>query len=200
MAFYNLVNAGIGPAQGIEESAGTYKAHMERLYCNQSYPAPPPSRQYYDDPCYSTTPEVTRPPTTIEKENINPLLSASHVVDNSQPSNNRYYRQTALPSSPLRRRIPHYTPVSPRREYLPAPSLPASTTHAVRPFGVSNNTSNIAILPATDLMPHERPAPLIWMSPVKYSASASSSQIRTQQWQAQVLARSNPPVISTFYR
>ncbi|KAF7347476.1 hypothetical protein MVEN_01503800 [Mycena venus] len=203
MEYYNLVNAGIGPAQGIEECAGTYKAHMERLYFNRSYPGAQPRPYYHhDNPCYSTTPAVvpTRPPTMIEKENINHQLSTSRTV-NSQPSNNRYYRQSALPSSALR---PSNSRVNPsQRETPTTPFLPASTAHLVKPFVLpsAGNPEKITTPPVTNPMPHERATPLIWMSPITYSASASS-QPRTQAQMSQVpqvLARSHPFAIPTFY-
>ncbi|KAF8204295.1 hypothetical protein K438DRAFT_554633 [Mycena galopus ATCC 62051] len=196
MDFYNLVDAGIGPAQGIEECAGTYKAHMERLYF-RSYPGAQPR----DEPCCSTTPAIvpTHPSSMIEKENVNPRLSTSHAVMNSQP----YYGLTAVPPSPLRR-ISHFAPLSPRREQLPTSSASA-TTHPVKPFllpSVSTQekvANSISTPPPTDSRPHD--VPLIWMSPVNYSPSAPS-QLRTQQWQAQmsqVLARSSPFAMPTFY-
>ncbi|KAJ7269315.1 hypothetical protein B0H12DRAFT_32562 [Mycena haematopus] len=199
MEFYNLVNAGIGPAQGIEECAGTYKAHMERLYFNRSYPGAEPQSRYHDDPFCSTTPEIVyspHPPSTIEKENVDPQLSTSHAVINSQS----YYRQCAFPPSPLRRHVSHYTPLSPQSEQPPAPSTSHPKPFALLP-SVSNQEKITSSTPPTDPKPHGPSTPLIWMSPVKYSASASS-QLRTQQWQAQmsqVLARSDPFAKPTFY-
>jgi hypothetical protein len=192
--FYNLINTGIGPAQGIEECAGTYKAHMESLYFDRFYPGAQPRSHYnHDDLCYSTTKAVihTHPPTIVEKENINPRLSASLPALDSQPSNN-YYRQTAVSSSPLRRNS-HYAPLSPRREQ---PST--SATHPVKPFllpRASNADKITANLPSREPMPHERPTPLIWTSPI----TSASSYLQTQQWQGQVLARTNPFAIPTFY-
>ncbi|KAF7337598.1 hypothetical protein MSAN_02233100 [Mycena sanguinolenta] len=203
MEFYNLVNAGIGPARGIEECAGTYKAHMERLYYNRSYSGPQPRSRCHDDPYYSTTPEIihtTHPPSIIEKENVNPQLSTSHAAINSQP----YYRQFAIPPSPLHRRVSNYAPLSPRREHPAVPSVSANTSHP-KPFVLHPSVSNqekITSLatPPADPRPQESPTPLIWMSPIKYSASASSQ--RTQSWQAQmsqVISRSDPFAVPTFY-
>ncbi|KAJ6523598.1 hypothetical protein B0H19DRAFT_650550 [Mycena capillaripes] len=195
--FYNLVNAGIGPAQDIiEECAGTYKAHMERLYFNRFYPgAQPRSRSQPDAPCYLAARAVifTRPATIAEKENINP--SASRTFIDPQPSNNHYYRQTVVPVSPLRRRNSHYLPLSPRREQPPIPANAPAVKSFVPP--IVNNadkiTSAIAIRSSRDTILHDHPTPLIWTSPV---TSASS------QWQAQMtqaLTRSNPFAIPTFY-
>ncbi|KAJ6520243.1 hypothetical protein C8R45DRAFT_954425 [Mycena sanguinolenta] len=202
MEFYNLVNAGIGPAQGIEECAGTYKAHMERLYFNRSYSGPQPRSHCHDGPRYSTTPEIihaSHPPSIIEKENVNPQLSTAHAAINSQP----YHRQLGLPPSPLRRRGSNYASLSPRRDHPPpVPSVSANTSHP-KPFIVLPSVSNqekISSLatPPAEPRPQEPPTPLIWMSPVKYSASVSSQQ-RTQQWQAQVISRSDPFAVPTFY-
>ncbi|KAJ7109789.1 hypothetical protein C8R44DRAFT_800564 [Mycena epipterygia] len=184
--FYNLVNNGIGPARGIEESAGTYKAHMERLYFNRSYPGASRSRRYYDD-CFDHPTARThmvsavplRPPTMIEKENINPRSPVP-----PRPSNNHYYPQTASPSSPSRYRQSYYISVPPRREQPLRPALPASANHFTK-LSVSQSvgdltTDHIATLPPSNPLLDERATPLVWTSPIRYSPS--TSQLPTQ-WQ-----------------
>ncbi|KAJ7492219.1 hypothetical protein FB451DRAFT_1217448 [Mycena latifolia] len=183
MEFYNLVNDGIGPARGIEESAGTYKAHMERLYrwhpgaSGYNYGDPPASRTQVA----SSSPQ-SRPPTIIEKENINPQISAPRPVIDSRPSNNRYYTQTANPFSPYRN--PHHVSVSYRRESSSSPLQPAN--HLVSPvFSRVSAHTHTATLPSKDPQPHDRPMPLVWTPPIQHSQPISFV-MRTQQWQTQM--------------
>ncbi|KAJ7024354.1 hypothetical protein C8F04DRAFT_1131691 [Mycena alexandri] len=193
--FYNLIDAGIGPARGIEECAGTYKAHMDRLYSNRFYLDPQPlPLQPHRDPCSSaTTHTAPHLPTVIEKEN-RPPMSASRPVVDSQSSNKQYYRHAAAASSPLRRRNSHYPARSPRRTQPALLPLPTSTTHFAKPLLLPSistpNTRSVAPLPR-DPRPH--PTALIWTSPIRYSPLAPH-QPPTLQWPAH-----NPFPISAFY-
>ncbi|KAJ7116805.1 hypothetical protein C8R43DRAFT_1137839 [Mycena crocata] len=184
MEFYNLVNTCIGPAQGIQESAGTYKAHMERLYFNRSYPAAQP-RSLYDDAYDSPAAQAQAALTAraqgastarvqaasvvrrIEKENVDP---AFHTTASSNP----YNPQTTVSSSPMPRRNSYHVS-SPRREPLVKSTLV--------PNVAANHTATPPV-PLSDPLPHARPIPLVWTSPIK--CAISSSQLRTQQWQVQM--------------
>ncbi|KAJ7755049.1 hypothetical protein DFH07DRAFT_822724 [Mycena maculata] len=176
MEFYNLVNAGLGPAQGIEEYVGTYKAHMERLYSNRSYSGArihPHHHYKYSNSLSPVRPQVTPvarsyPSKINEKENRDPQ-SSSHAAMHSRPSNNHYHSSRAGPPSPLQRRNSHYISASPRREPPPTPLLTASTNYLTNssPFADKiAGTSHTATLPPSNPMPHERP--LIWTPPIKH--------------------------------
>ncbi|KAJ6601423.1 hypothetical protein DFH09DRAFT_563006 [Mycena vulgaris] len=189
--FYNIVNDGIGPALGIEESAGTYKAHMERLHFNRWRPVVP--RHHSIDLPISRPQAVSvvpRPPTITEKENIDPQASASRT--NSRPSNNHHYLQSAGPSSSPHIRNSHHLSVTSRREHPPTPFPPAPTNPLMPP------TSSAT--PPSAPLPRGRPTPLIWTSPIKNSQSTS---FRTQQWQTQLsqafAARVSPFAIPYSY-
>ncbi|KAJ7904890.1 hypothetical protein B0H13DRAFT_2334545 [Mycena leptocephala] len=130
--FYNLINAGIGPAQGIiEECAGTYKAHMERLYFNRSFPgAQLRSYSHHNNHCYPTVKMVVNAhrPAIVEKENMTTQLPASRTLIDARPSNNYYYRQTAVPATPQGRCNPHYLPLHPDANNHP----PCDRTSSIR--------------------------------------------------------------------
>ncbi|KAJ7665360.1 hypothetical protein DFH06DRAFT_1470633 [Mycena polygramma] len=190
--FYDLVDAGIGPAQGIEECVGTYKSHMERLYSNRSYTgAQSPSRYHHDGSSYPHPKTVvnTRPPTIVEKENINPRWSAPR---DPQPPNNNYYRQTAVPSSPLRLRNSHHVPLSPRREQPFTSYLLAKPIRPAKSFISPSVTNPDKRISTRNPIPHELPTPLVWTSPI----TSAPSQPRPQKWEA---ARTNPFAIPTYY-
>ncbi|KAJ7150327.1 hypothetical protein C8R46DRAFT_1124636 [Mycena filopes] len=187
--FYNLVNAGIGPARGFEECAGTYKAHMDRLYSNRFYPLPhlqPLPVPTHRDPCSSATTAVARPPTAAEKENIRPSMSVPRSVVDAQPSN-QYYRHIAAVSSPLRRRNSHY----PARTQ-PPPSLAHKTTHPTKPLLLpSVNPTTARIIAPLPRDPRLHPAALVWTSPITYSSPAPQ-----MPWP---VSAQNPFPISAFY-
>ncbi|KAK7063866.1 hypothetical protein R3P38DRAFT_2820889 [Favolaschia claudopus] len=195
MELYNLIDAGIGPAQGIEERSGTYKTHMDRLYQNRTYPG---AHAQYDlnVPRYAPTPTVThnRPPTMIEKENLNPQIPAADPM----PFNTRLYRRTPTLASASPRRTPNLVsmPLS-RFEQPRNPSFVPNTltTHLSQLLVSPNildphNASHTAVGPPPD--PASQPTPLVWMSPIKPSPSS--------QWQSQLpRGRGDSFTFSTFF-
>ncbi|KAJ7508687.1 hypothetical protein B0H11DRAFT_1966262 [Mycena galericulata] len=181
MEFYNLVSEGIGPACGFEEYAGTYKAHMERLYSNRSHSSTR-HHQYdnYSPPVeapIAPAPIAPSPPLTIhEKENRKPPLSLHSAAD-SRPRNNQGHHnlQTAGPSSSLRRNSYHIS-ASPRHQLPLTSLLPPRANRLIKSprrirdsVKTASTSRTAAPPPSSDPLPHERP--LIWTSPIKHSVS-----------------------------
>ncbi|KAJ7292905.1 hypothetical protein C8J57DRAFT_9947 [Mycena rebaudengoi] len=174
MELYNLINQNLGPARGIEESAGTYKAHMARLHVNRlSPPTRPLPRLSYD----YTRPLYLESPTG--KENINPEYVASRTLTDSQLSNDHHTSNRHEGPSFLYRAPPHPT-FSPRRDNPYLLHLPAGTGYPIKPSHASPKILSAAqhtILPP-EVRPNNPPFPLTWTSPIKYpSTSSRASQV-----------------------
>ncbi|KAJ7103134.1 hypothetical protein B0H15DRAFT_811091 [Mycena belliarum] len=199
MEFYDLVNDSLPPFQGIEESAGTYKAHMERLSFNRWGPR---SHYHYGDAPLSQPPVVQSEPcqisqiiTILEKENIDPSAPNPSI----QPPNNYRYPQTAGPSSLAHDRSSHRGPISHRREHPATPLQPASINRLMSPIIPSVSDPHQLLHAANpgsnDSQPPERPTPLVWTTPMQ-SSQPVSFRMRTQEWQKQmsdVFATANYP-------
>ncbi|KAJ7204462.1 hypothetical protein GGX14DRAFT_647140 [Mycena pura] len=177
--FYNLVNSSIGSARGIEECAGTYKAHMEALYSSRSYPE---SDLHYKYNAYgsalATAVAAQEPvdmihlPTRRETEDVD---SACATLETRTP-NDYYHRLPAVLSSPPNRR--NQAVSSPLRK-IPSPIVDLnkpSNYNSVDDFSSNRHT-------ASNPQPRERPKFLVWTSPITTLPAEFNSQMqRTLQW------------------